>query len=417
MADPIATGVALPPKEAIAYLRQKAEVTSEHWTDLWQEAHTRAFTVAGATTAALVEDFRAEVARALEQGTSLAEFRARFDAIVAKHGWQHTGKPGWRAEIIYQTNLSMAYSAGRYRRMSDPDVVEVFPFWRYQHNYAAHPRPQHVAWDGLTLRHDDPWWGTHWPPNGWRCHCSVEPVSGRALAREKRGVDVAPAAETRPWRNPKTAEMLDVPKGIDPGFGYNPGAAWLDGEAGGRVGRGEPAERRSMPAADAPASTHITPADAIEAFVRRPVGQVEAGRIGDTLVDALGAQTDQVMLSEDSMGKQDYRHLDLSLEEYRQLPKLLASPLAVAQESPRKLRIIAQGAAGGRDGTGSRQLYRMSVKANGDGSALFLVSLHRTGRKRALRALQGLELVSGSIEAVEQAGEIGAPVGPAQNPT
>ncbi|MCP1217121.1 phage minor head protein [Acetobacter orientalis] len=40
-----------------------------------------------------------------------------------------------------------------------------------------------MAWDGMILPANDPWWNTHYPPNGWQCHCTVEPVSRRDLKR------------------------------------------------------------------------------------------------------------------------------------------------------------------------------------------------------------------------------------------
>ena len=53
-------------------------------------------------------------------------------------------------------------------------------------------------------------------------------LSGRGLARQgKTGPDHAPDNGTLPWRNPKTGAVSEVPVGIDPGFDYNPGAAWL----------------------------------------------------------------------------------------------------------------------------------------------------------------------------------------------
>ena len=239
MAEPTTTlaAIGLPPDEAIAYFRRKANVGTDHWTDVWQEAHARAFSVAGAASAALVEDFRQAVGRALEQGTTIAEFRRDFDSIVARHGWSYNGGPGWRANIIYETNLSVAYSAGRYAQMTEPATLAAFPYWRYQHNHAVHPRPQHEAWSGLVLRADDPWWSTHYPPNGWRCHCSAEPVSGGQLARgvvgQNRQIvtapETAPPVDNRPWTNPRTGQVVQVPHGIDPGFGYNPGEAWLRG--------------------------------------------------------------------------------------------------------------------------------------------------------------------------------------------
>lgn len=225
-----AEAIGLPFEEAIAFFRQKLNLTSEHWTDVWQRANARAFTVAGAGTDALVEDFRREIMKALEDGTTLQDFRERFDEIVQKHGWEHTGTPGWRARVIYETNLLMAYSAGRHAQMTEPETLKAFPFWQYVHSGAAHPRKQHLAWNGLTLAADDPFWQTHYPPNGWGCGCRVRPLSERGLERQgKRAVDRAPPIERRPWRNPKTGEVHQVPVGIDPGFDYNPGEAWRRG--------------------------------------------------------------------------------------------------------------------------------------------------------------------------------------------
>lgn len=221
------SALSLPFDEAIAYLAQKVNATSTHWTDVWQRANALAFTVAGAATEALVQDFRTEVTKALEQGTTLADFRKSFDAIVKKHGWQHTGTPGWRASIIYETNLSMAYSAGRYAQATEPETLAQYPYWQYVHSGALHPRLQHLSWDGLVLRADDPWWSAHYPPNGWRCGCHVRVLSARDLGRQGRsGPDQAPPTETYTWVNPKTGEAKQATRGIDPGFDYNPGQVW-----------------------------------------------------------------------------------------------------------------------------------------------------------------------------------------------
>lgn len=222
------SAIDLPFDEAIAYLRQKTNVTSESYTDVWGAANVKSFTVAGATTDALVGDFRAEVAKALEQGTSLQEFRKGFDAIVEKHGWSHTGKPGWRSRVIYETNLGMAYSAGRYKQQTETETLAAFPYWQYVHSGALHPRLQHKAWNGLVLRADDPFWKTHYPPNGWFCGCRVRPLSARGLARQgKLGPDVAPTINMVEHTNRKTGEVIWVAEGIDPGFDYNPGQEWL----------------------------------------------------------------------------------------------------------------------------------------------------------------------------------------------
>lgn len=219
----------LPFAEAIAFFRGKANVNTQGWTDVWQEAHSRSFMVAGAATDSLVQDFRDEIAKAIEQGTTLADFRKAFAAIVDKHGWSYVGGAGWRTRIIYETNLSTAYSAGRYAQQTEPDTLAVYPFWQYVHSGSQHPRLNHLAWNGLVLRADDPWWSTHYPPNGWKCGCRVRPLSARGLERRGATVGTAPPLDPRSWTDPRTGQVRQIPKGIDPGFAYNPGQAWKDG--------------------------------------------------------------------------------------------------------------------------------------------------------------------------------------------
>ena len=217
----------LPFDEAIEYLRQKVNVTSTGWTDVSGKANAKSFTVAGANVEALIEDFRREVAKALETGSTLQEFREQFDEIVRKHGWDHVGKPGWRSRVIYETNLSMAYSAGRYAQQTEPETLAAFPYWQYVHSGARHPRKQHLAWNGTVLRADDPFWDWAYPPNGWGCGCRVRPVSEAGLKRQGRtGVDQAPERLPTETINKRTGEILRGSEGVDPGFDYNPGQAW-----------------------------------------------------------------------------------------------------------------------------------------------------------------------------------------------
>jgi len=215
--------------EAVDYFRQKVNMPSAHWTAVMDEAHARSFAVAGATSDALIQDFREAVDKAIAKGTGLQEFRKDFDAIVKKHGWSHTGTANWRARIIYQTNLRSAFAAGRYAQMTEPAVLSMFPYWEYLHVNCPHPRPMHVAWSGMVLRADDPWWNTNYPPNGWNCHCIVGTVSERGLSRMgKSAPDKAPDLDWREYINRTTGVVTKYPAGVDPGFAYNPGKAWKE---------------------------------------------------------------------------------------------------------------------------------------------------------------------------------------------
>jgi hypothetical protein len=209
----------------VDFFQQKLNLPSEHYDDIIQSAHDRAFIVAGATKADLLADLREAVDKAIVEGKSIGWFRKEFDAIVQKHGWEGwTGsdtKAGrdWRTRIIYNTNLSASYAAGRWQQLNDPELLKVMPYWKYVHNDTVrHPRPLHKAWSGLVLRHDDSWWQTHFPPNGWGCRCRVTAVT----AREFKG-DITPDGGT--WvKKDRWGNSHEVPAGIDYGWDYAPGA-------------------------------------------------------------------------------------------------------------------------------------------------------------------------------------------------
>ena len=173
MADATAAYGSLPFQEQIAFFRRKLNLPTATWTDIWQSAHDHAFVVAGANRMDLVQDFRQAVDRAIASGSTLAQFRKDFDAIVEKYGWSYNGGRNWRSRVIYETNLRSSYAAGRYAQLQS--LKKTMPYWRYRHSDAVmHPRPMHLAWNGLVLHADDPWWHTHFPPNGWGCQCTVE---------------------------------------------------------------------------------------------------------------------------------------------------------------------------------------------------------------------------------------------------
>lgn len=223
----------LPFSEAIDFFKAKIKLPSSGWTDIWQEQHSFGFIVAGATTDSLVEDFYNAIAKAKESG-GYEVFKKSFGDIVAKHGWAHNGSPGWRSKIIYDTNVTQAYNAGRYKQMMA--VKHLRPYWQYKHTSIEHPRLEHKAWSGKIIPADDPWWDTHYPQNGWGCKCRVYSLSRSEASREwekngKNGPDEAPPIEWeervvgKKGTNPRTVR---TPVGIDPGFSYNPGKAWLE---------------------------------------------------------------------------------------------------------------------------------------------------------------------------------------------
>ena len=382
MPDDIATAIDLPFKEAIDFFRQKARVPTSDWTGVWRTAHSHSFMVAGATSDALLGDFQKAIQKALDKGTTLAEFRKDFDGIVERHGWAYNGTPSWRSRIIYETNLSTAYSAGRYAQMTEPGALAVYPYWQYVHSGSRHPRPQHLAWNGLTLRADDPFWAAHYPPNGWRCGCRVKPVSDRGLRRMgKTAPDASPPTATRPWRNPHTGEVHQVPVGIDPGFDYNPGMAWKQG------GASIPVKSPDLN----PVGRQAASPEKIAKWVQEPVGDLPVGDLSTQTQAILDTTADSVVLSPDTMEKQLLRHPEMTVDDYAALPAVLSQPDAVVQ------RHDGDQERGFLAAINGRTMWAW-VKVTKKADEAYVVSYYRARPKAVRAAMRKMRLLAGSFD-------------------
>lgn len=224
------SATSLPFAEQAEFFKRKLNLPTQHWADIYSKEHDWAFTVAGANRDAIVTDFRTAVEKVIAEGGTLEDFRKDFDNIVARHGWSYNGGRNWRSRVIYETNLNSSYMAGRYQQMQEVSARR--PYWRYVHSGSENPRHDHLSWNNLVLRHDDPWWQTHYPTNGWGCDCRVQALNERDIKRMGLQIGEAPAMEweTREigQRSPNGPRKVRVPKGIDPGFEHTPGKSRLE---------------------------------------------------------------------------------------------------------------------------------------------------------------------------------------------
>lgn len=228
MAEPLNATFRKPFNEQLIALRLRMLnlVPTSAWDDLLRAEHDRGFMVAGATKADLLADLAGAVEKAVAEGTTFETFKKDFRQIVTKHGWHGwTGEgtkkgEAWRMRVIFDTNLQTSYMAGRYAQL----IAGKFKFWIYRHGGSFDPRPQHLAWDGLMLPPDHPFWLKHFPPNDWGCSCRVfgtnslkagERMGGKPDLKLEDGWD-APRAKT------------GTPAGIGKGWDYAPGASVAD---------------------------------------------------------------------------------------------------------------------------------------------------------------------------------------------
>jgi len=233
----------LPPERALEFFRQKGLNTSFAWQDMMRAEHDAAFTVAKMMDMDLLKDMRDAVEKAVAEGISFEDFRAEIEPTLADRGWWgrkeltdpqsgevrevQLGSPR-RLRTIYQTNLRTSYAAGHWSKIVD--TADDAPFLLYDAVLDDRTREDHAAWDGILLRWDDPWWQTHYPPNGWNCRCSVTQLDADQ-ARELLGKDApdqAPPSPEREWVNTRTGEVEQIPVGIDPGWNYHPGRSRIE---------------------------------------------------------------------------------------------------------------------------------------------------------------------------------------------
>lgn len=143
------------------------------------------------------------------------------------------GGRNWRIKTIFETNIRTSYMAGRLKQMRDPDMVKLRPFWMYRHadtRVPKSPRPQHVAFDGLVLLWNDPWWNVYFPPNDWVCSCGVHSLSRGDLRRmDKTGPDPAPEIVRAPYTHDATGVTVQLPEGTGYGWDHMPGDLWERG--------------------------------------------------------------------------------------------------------------------------------------------------------------------------------------------
>lgn len=344
-------------------------VQTAAWDDLWQEAHDRAFMVAGATKADLLADLAAAVDKSISQGRSLEEFRADFRQIVSQrgwHGWTGEGtKAGeaWRTRVIYRTNAKTTYAAGRHAQLTQGG----FPYWVYLHGASREPREIHLHdWHGLVLPPDHEFWITHYPPNGWGCSCYV--VGARTLEAARR-LGGNPDKQLPPnWRqlNPRTG----APVGIDKGWAYAPGAS-VSGDI--LSLRDKLNQLPEAPAIDLIQS--VLRSDAFERWLEAPEGAWPLVRITQADADRIGSRKVVADLSPETLRKQIARHPEITATDYQRAQVTISNPTNVVQDGERTLIFIRNEADG----------HVVVVKATVSGEGLFVTSLRRLSRREAER--------------------------------
>lgn len=217
--DPEIIAEPVQPDAAIKFWQERAKLTWDQAKGLADGAKARAFYVTGLYQQDLVQLVSDGIEAALTNGETLPQFKARILKAIESQGWH-----GHRVENIFRTNMQSAYSAGRYKKMQA--VKKSRPYWQYLAVMDKRVRPSHAVLHGKVYPADHEFWGSNYPPNGFRCRCSVVTLSERQVKAQGLTVETdMPKADV--WTDPKTGMeyFVNFP-GADPGFRNNPFAEW-----------------------------------------------------------------------------------------------------------------------------------------------------------------------------------------------
>ena len=176
----------LPFQEAIDYFADKVPLTKKELKKLAKEAQKKAFTVAVEQKMQAITGVKAAITKALEDGTTMQEFRKNVNDLFNTLGVSPMGK--FHAETVFRTNIQTAYSVGRYQRQTHPDVLAERPYLEYDAVEDEDITPLCESLNGKVYPADHSFWDTYYPPNHFRCRSRVNSVSKWEV--EKEGLKV-----------------------------------------------------------------------------------------------------------------------------------------------------------------------------------------------------------------------------------
>ncbi len=371
----------LPMAEAQAFWRDKVPMGYGEFAKLSDEAKVKAVAISGIAKGDELNTVVAALQKAIDQGTTLDEFKADCGSIIERRGW--TGKRSWRIDNIFRTNIQTAYNVGQYKQLMEDS--EIFPVWQYSAINDSRTRPTHLAMDGRAWPANHPMWDIWFPPNGYRCRCSVIGLTERQAAQ--RGIEVETVDPTYTLIepiDPLTGNRMPARQLIpDPGFNINPGKVYWES-----IGEIVTDRLESwVEPLKQPALKELVEGQVFEAWYTAPQGSFPVGLLDQVAAERIAAKTRVVRISEATAAKQAARHPELAPGEYSAVQAAITAGIMV-QDGPRSLVYILDESPG----------YVSVVKATVSGEAVFLVSFRRLSSDAAKRDAEVQRLLNKAKE-------------------
>lgn len=171
-----AFGVAQAPfDEAIRAFAGRSDILpKEEFLKLEEANRARAWTVARVSDLNVLNDLHQASEKISGAGGTFRGFIDALGDIMEQRGW--AGLTPWHAQLVYDQNVAMGYTAGRYDQAQRAGVE----YWRYLPSQAAVPREEHKPYYHRVY----PMGEGPMPPLDFGCACEWEVVFNDELDGE-----------------------------------------------------------------------------------------------------------------------------------------------------------------------------------------------------------------------------------------
>lgn len=150
--------------EALQYAQSKKVVLPNEFYSLDLQTRQYANTVGLLSSIEQIQTVINAVNKSISEGSTFADFKKS----VAESG---INLPESYLDNVFRTNIQSAYAYGRWQHQQQNKSSR--PYLMYSAIEDSRVRPSHLALNNIIRHIDDPFWLSWYPPNGFRCRCSV----------------------------------------------------------------------------------------------------------------------------------------------------------------------------------------------------------------------------------------------------
>jgi len=174
--DMIITALKLKPKQAVEYFKKKGVKLSANFEQTAELIKKQSWSVSGVTKMRILQDTKASLIKAIEQGTTFKEWVKGLNSFYSQNGWlPKDSKTSGKIGTVYQTNVHSAYNDGRFEQQQA--TAEVLPYVQYVATMDSSTTTECKSLNGKIFRKDDENFNENYrPPRHYNCRSRLRTV-------------------------------------------------------------------------------------------------------------------------------------------------------------------------------------------------------------------------------------------------